>query len=632
MILTEATKSVLTRFFIASSIALIVAIYYFSERRPFEYQGYDKNVNLLQRYNAELNEAVVKTRFGILENYDPVDNALIGLHSVIDSFDAELAAAPNEKIKLKLDSLKTSIKLKEELTFNFKLINPVLINAINQFSIILAKLIESQTSSSAAESALSHDINFQITQDLRNEIIQKMNDLLRRTLIYVNMPDDKTNRTLLAMVSDLKSLSRDVQANIKKYPDLDFDFEKLALSLDYASKILELQPLISLIDENLFEVPVISNLNSLNDAFAYIAQSHLKKSSTYRIILYVLVLSLLIILWWAFSQLRGIVRVLNIEIKRKHKIEKELEEINRQLEHRVAERTREISVKNIDLNRALAELKETQEQLIIQEKMASVGMLITGIAHEIKNPLNFVNNFADISVEMLGELNEVLESSKDKIETKNLSNIEELISELKTNCIKIKEHGERADTIVKTMLMHSQEAGVQKEMIDVRNLMNNNIQIALESFMSNHGKFEPTINKHYDPDLKSILAAPQAMSRVFIYLLDNAFYAMLERQKLQQPGYLPVLDVFISQTNLNIIIRIRDNGTGISKKTIDRVFEPFYTTKPTGKGNTGLGLSICYDTIVKQHKGELRVQSEEGEYTEFSINLPLDPKAAHATN
>jgi two-component system, NtrC family, sensor kinase len=632
MILSEATKSVLTRFFIASSIALIVAIYYFSERRSFEYQGYDKNVNLLQRYNAELNEAVVKTRFSILENYDPVDNALNGLHSVIDSFDAELASAPNEKIKLKLDALKTSVKLKEDLTFNFKLINPILINAINQFSTILAKLIESQTSSGAAESALSQDINFQITQDVRNEILQKMNDLLRRTLIYVNMPDEKTNKTLLGMVSDLKSLSQDIQTNITKYPALDFDFNKLALSLDYASKILDLQPQISQIDENLFEVPVISNLNSLNEAFAYMAQSHIKKSSTYRIILYVLVLFLLIVLWWAFSQLRGIVRVLNIEIKRKHKIEKELEEINRQLEHRVAERTREISVKNIDLNRALAELKDTQDQLIIQEKMASVGMLITGIAHEIKNPLNFVNNFADISVEMLGELNEELESSKDKIESKNLTSIEEIISELKTNCIKIKQHGERADTIVKTMLMHSQEAGVQKEKVDLRSLMNNNIHIALESFMSNNQKFEPTINKHYDPDLKSILAAPQSMSRVFIYLLDNAFYAMLEKQKLGQPGYLPVLDVFISQTDLNLIIRIRDNGTGISKKTIDRVFEPFYTTKPTGKGNTGLGLSICYDTIVKQHKGELRVQSEEGEFTEFSINLPLDPKTAHGTN
>lgn len=632
MILSEATKSVLTRFFIASSIALIVAIYYFSERRPFEYQGYDKNVNLLQRYNAELNEAVVKTRFGILENYDPVDNALIGLHSVIESFDAELASAPNEKIKLKLDALRTSVKLKEDLTFNFKLINPVLINAINQFSSILAKLIESQTSSGAAEAALSHDINFQITQDVRNEILQRMNDLLRRTLIYVNMPDDKTNKILLGMVNDLKSLSQDIQTNIKKYPDLDFDFNKLALSLEYATKILDLQPQISQIDENLFEVPVISNLNSLNEAFAYIAQSHLKKSSTYRIILYVLVLFLLIVLWWAFSQLRGIVHVLNIEIKRKHKIEKELEEINRQLEHRVAERTREISVKNIDLNRALAELKDTQDQLIIQEKMASVGMLITGIAHEIKNPLNFVNNFADISVEMLSELNAELESSKDKIESKNLTSIEEIISELKTNCIKIKEHGERADTIVKTMLMHSQEAGVQKEKVDLRTLMNNNIHIALESFAANHQKFEPTINKHFDPDLKSILAAPQSMSRVFIYLLDNAFYAMLERQKLEQPGYLPVLDVFISQTDLNLIIRIRDNGTGISKKTIDRVFEPFYTTKPTGKGNTGLGLSICYDTIVKQHKGELRVQSEEGEFTEFSITLPLDPKAAHGTH
>lgn len=626
MRLSETTKTILTRFFIALTIAVIIGIYYFSERRPFEYAGYDKNVNLLQRYNAELNEAVVKTRFSILENYDPIDNALLGLQSIVDEFNAAVRASPNEKIRTKLYALDKSVKLKEDLTYTFKRINPILINAINQFSTLMAQLIESQTSSSAAEAALSHDINFQITQDVRNDLIQKMNDLLRRTLIYVNMPDEKTHSQLLSMVTELEKLATDTEKNIQKFPSLDFDFKKLQLSLVYSKKILELQPQISLIDEKLFEVPVIANLNNLNEAFYTLATNHQKKSSTYRIILYVLVLFLLIVLRWAFNKLRGMVVALNIEIQRKNKAEKELEEINRQLEQRVAERTRELSSKNKDLNQALSDLKDTQEQLIIQEKMASVGMLTTGIAHEIKNPLNFVNNFSDISVELLNELNDELQSSKDKIDQNALSSIEDLITDLKTNCEKIKEHGERADNIVKTMLMHSQEAGVQKEVFDVRNLMNDNIQIALESFKGIHEKFDVTINKNYASQLENVLAAPQAIGRVFIYVLDNAFYAMRERQKQSVEGYQPTLDISIQQVDSNVVIKVRDNGTGIPKKTIDKVFEPFYTTKPTGKGNTGLGLSICYDTVVKQHKGELRVQSEEGVYTEFTISLPVNPR------
>lgn len=626
MIISESKRTLLTRFFIASTLAIIVGIYYFSERKPFEYQGYDKNVNLLQRYNAELNEAIVKTRFGILENYDPIDSALNGLQSVLNSFNQELKQSPNATLQNKLTALQDTLKLKEELTYKFKRLNPVLLNAINQFSTILAELIESQSSTAAAEAALSQDINFQITQDIRNEIIQKMNDLLRRTLTYINMPDASVHQQLLAFINEIEKLATETQANISKYPDLDIDFKKLSLSLVYAKKILELQPQISDIDQRLFEVPVVGNLNALNNAYVSIAQQHQKRAATYRIILYVLIVFLIIVLRWAFIQLRGMVNQLNSEIQQKIKAEKELEEINRQLEQRVAERTRELTVKNNDLNQAMADLKEAQEQLIIQEKMASVGMLTTGIAHEIKNPLNFVNNFSDISIDLVTDLDKELQSSKDKIDKEALDNIEDIISDLKTNCSKIKEHGVRADNIVKTMLLHSQESGVQKEMIDVRMLMNENIQIALESFKAGHDHFELIINKHFDPQLDNLLAAPQAIGRVFIYILDNAFYAMREKQKTAQQDYQPTLDITLQQLGSILSIKIKDNGIGIPKKSLDKVFQPFFTTKPTGKGNTGLGLSICYDTVVKQHKGELRVQSEENVYTEFTINLPIGTK------
>ena len=303
-----------------------------------------------------------------------------------------------------------------------------------------------------------------------------------------------------------------------------------------------------------------------------------------------------------------------------------LAEINRQLEQRVADRTKELTVKNADLNEALADLKEAQDQLIMQEKMASVGMLTTGIAHEIKNPLNFVNNFSDLSIELVGELQEELTANKDKLIKDAFSMIEDILNDLKTNSAKIKEHGTRADNIVKNMLMHSQESGVQKEMIDVKALLEENYQIALESFRSTQGKFEVELQKQFPDKPVNILAVPQAIGRVFIYLIDNALYAMREKKLVSPPEYQPTLTLSMEQVNENIVMKIKDNGTGIPKKNIDKVFEPFFTTKPTGKGNTGLGLSICYDTVVKQHKGELRVTSEEGSFTEFTVVLPINAR------
>lgn len=618
-------KRFLVRAFVTLTITIIVAVYYFSERTSFSYQGYDKNVNLLQRYNAELNEAIVKTRFGIIENYDSINSALSALAGVLNEFEIGLQRFPNDKLKNKLLSLEKSVELKAKITYNFTRINPVLINAINQFSRILTSLIGSESIS------LNED-NPQV-KGIRTSIIEKTNILLQKMLIYINLPRKEAHDELLILVNDIGSLVAQIQDQVNSGNNVKLkeNLANLNISLMYAKKILDLQPQASMIDEKLFEVPIIANLNELNNTFSSIAETHLKRSSAYRIILYLMVFFLLIVVRWAFLRLQGTLSTLHVEIERKNRAEEELEEINRQLEQRVSDRTKELSLKNEDLNKVLANLKETQDQLIIQEKMASVGMLTTGIAHEIKNPLNFVNNFSDISIDLLDELKNEILPQKSKLDESSANTIEEILGTLKTNVSKIKEHGERADNIVKTMLLHSREASTQKEMVDIRVLMDDTIRIGLEAFKAAHENFDLVVEKHYQEKFENALVAPQAIGRVFIYILDNSFYALEEKMKKSAPGYQPMLDITIAQKDNFITIKVRDNGPGIPKKVLDKVFQPFFTTKPTGKGNTGLGLSICYDTIVKQHKGELKVVSEEGAFTEFIITIPMlkeDPAEA----
>jgi len=608
MVLTEKTKNFLIRLSIAAIVLIIAGIYYLSELRPFPYEGYEKDINQLQRFDAELNEAIVLTRFGLLTNYDPIVQALNGAQQMVSDFKTTIAKHPNRSIEEKINKLEATVKKKAELTQKFERINPVLINAIYSFSKILSQIIESESNTQLVESCLE--------QDYRTQQLDKINNLFRGTLIYVSQSTEGKPKELRALVDEIRKAPQ-------KLPKLD-------LALVYADKILELQPQMSEIDEALFQVPIVSNLNDLNQAYKTEFEAFLDQGDAFRIILYVLVFILLVVLRWTFARLQNTVVELHIEVERKIKAEKELEETNRQLENRVAERTHELTVKNNDLNQALGDLKDAQDQLIMQEKMASVGMLTTGIAHEIKNPLNFVNNFSEISIELVSELNQELESNKSKLGEETVSYIEEILNDLKTNCSKIKEHGVRADNIVKNMLLHSQEAGVEKEMVDLKNLMNDNIQIALESFRSTHGKFDIKLDKEYAPNLEKVLAAPQAIGRVLIYIIDNSLYALHEKQLLSPPDYQPTLTVTMEQQAQSVVIKVKDNGVGIPKKFLDKVFEPFFTTKPTGKGNTGLGLSICYDTVVKQHKGELRVTSEEGMFTEFTIVLPVNMRTSQS--
>lgn len=602
MNLTERSKINITRAIIAGIVIVIVAIYYYSEIRPFSYRNYENNLNQLQRYDAELNEAVVQVRFGIKKYYNPIDKALNGVQDTLQTLKDELSKTPNQAIQQDLIKLEAAINNKENITLRFKRLNPVLINAIHQFSVVMAEIIETQASTQVVESS---NIQEQYTQLFNAQFMDKLNNLFRGILVYINQRNEDRQKYLVSLVQDITVSMQEMKTNPKKYATLDVDPDRLAQGLAYASKILEVQPEISRIDETFFEVPIVPTLSTLATAYKHAFDNYRKASYTYRIVLYFLVFGLLLIVRWAFRRLA---------------------EINRQLEQRVADRTRELTVKNADLNEALADLKEAQDQLIMQEKMASVGMLTTGIAHEIKNPLNFVNNFSDLSIELVGELNEELAANQDKLDKKAVDYIQDILGDLKTNCAKIKEHGTRADNIVKNMLMHSQESGVQKEMLDVRPLLDENYQIALESFRSTQGKFDVNLEKQFPENPVNVLAVPQAIGRVFIYLIDNALYALRERKQSATPDYQPTLMLSIEQLTETVVIKIKDNGTGIPKKSLDKVFEPFFTTKPTGKGNTGLGLSICYDTVVKQHKGELRVTSEEGSFTEFTVVLPINAR------
>jgi len=596
-----------TRFFIGINVLVIVAIYYLSEIRPFPYESFESRINQLERYDAELDGAIVQTRFGIITNYDPIVEAINGSEKVLDKFEAKIVEYPNDKIHKQLITLRNRFDQKQELTEEFKRYNPILLNAISHFSVIMATIIESEAHVELIESCFDQVYQYQL--------IDKVNTLFRGILVYTNFPSETKRTELLNLVSEI---SNEIESESQTLPKLD-------LGLVYASKILNLQPKLTKISQDLLDIPILATLGELDHIFTNTFDNYLTTSNRYRIVLYILVFLLLIILRSAFARLTSTVTMLHVEVQRKIRAEKELEQINRQLEQRVADRTKELTSKNKDLNKALLDLEEAQEQLIIQEKMASVGMLTTGVAHEIKNPLNFINNFSDISVDLVEELNEELETLRGKVDEEELNFIKDITGDLKVNCQKVKEHGDRADNIVKNMLVHSQESSTTKEMVDIRTVMDSSIRAALDKYAIDNKNQEVLFNKEYDVDLQKVLCAPQAIARVILYLLDNAIYSILEKQKeKEQTDYQPTVTITLANMQDKIYIKVHDNGLGIAQSKLDKVFEPFFTSKPTGMGNTGLGLSICYDIVVKQHKGELKVHSEESLFAEFIIILPAN--------
>ncbi|MGH7072696.1 MAG: GAF domain-containing protein [Stellaceae bacterium] len=272
--------------------------------------------------------------------------------------------------------------------------------------------------------------------------------------------------------------------------------------------------------------------------------------------------------------------------------------------------------------RALKELKLTQANLIQAEKMASLGQLTAGIAHEIKNPLNFVNNFASLSNELLGELKEAAAPAFATLNDEKRAEIDETIEMLTGNLEKIQEHGRRADGIVKSMLAHSRGGSGERREVDVNALVEESLNLAYHGARAQDQNFNITLERDYDKALAPIELVPQDLTRVFLNLCGNGFYAANKRRRDNGAAeFRPVLKVATKELGHAIEVRIRDNGTGIPPEIREKLFQPFFTTKPTGEG-TGLGLSISYDIVTQQHGGTIAVESEVGNFTEFTIRLP----------
>jgi signal transduction histidine kinase len=299
----------------------------------------------------------------------------------------------------------------------------------------------------------------------------------------------------------------------------------------------------------------------------------------------------------------------------------ELEEYSKTLEEKVETRTLELKEKNTALENTLAQLKQTQSQLIVQEKLASLGALTAGIAHEIKNPLNFVNNFAALTVDLAEELKTEVLQHHDKFDEKVSGNITEILGDIQLNATKIAEHGKRADGIIKGMLEHSRGDAGEMQATDVNKMVEDFVNLAYHGMRAQDPTFNIRIEKNLAPNLAPVKINPQAISRVIINICNNGFYATREKQKKNGAGYDPTVSLATADLGEKIEIRIRDNGTGIPAHVRDKIFNPFFSTKPTGTG-TGLGLSISYEIITQMHKGELKVETEEGQYTEFIMRLP----------
>ena len=298
-----------------------------------------------------------------------------------------------------------------------------------------------------------------------------------------------------------------------------------------------------------------------------------------------------------------------------------LEETIEELE----QKRKAIEETNATLHQSLQELKAAQAQLIQSEKMASLGELTAGIAHEIQNPLNFVNNFSEVSTELVDEMN-------DEIDKGNLEDAKQIAQDLKQNLEKINHHGKRAGDIVKAMLQHSRTGSATKESTDINKLADEYLRLAYHGLRAKDKSFNAAMKTDYDESVGNINIIPQDIGRVILNLITNAFYAVNEKTLSAVASlptgqatptavkYEPTVSISTKKINEKIEIKVTDNGNGIPQKILDKIFQPFFTTKPTGQG-TGLGLSLAYD-IVKAHGGALKVETKQGEGSEFSIQLP----------
>jgi two-component system NtrC family sensor kinase len=296
-----------------------------------------------------------------------------------------------------------------------------------------------------------------------------------------------------------------------------------------------------------------------------------------------------------------------------------LQESYSDLEQKVEQRTAELRERTTQLTQSLDDLRTAQDRLVQTEKLASLGQLTAGIAHEIKNPLNFVNNFSALSGELIDELGEVLSSTS--LDNKTREEIDELTHMLKGNLEKVVQHGKRADSIVKNMLLHSREGSGEYRPADINAIVEESLNLAYHGARAEKPGFNITLQRSLDPAAGMIDAYPQEITRVFLNLISNGFYAATKRKEAEDSSFEPLLSAATKDLGSKVEVRIRDNGAGIPEHVKERMFNPFFTTKPAGEG-TGLGLSMSHDIVVKQHGGTIDVMTEQGVFTEFVITLP----------
>jgi len=295
----------------------------------------------------------------------------------------------------------------------------------------------------------------------------------------------------------------------------------------------------------------------------------------------------------------------------------QLREQNQLLEQRVMERTAELSEQKEALQNTLKELKSSQSQLIQKEKMASLGELTAGVAHEIQNPLNFVLNFGEINTELLDEIKERIANGQLSVEFRD--GIQPLMNDFTDNLNKILQHGKRADGIVKNMLQHSRKHEGIMELTDLNELVEEYQKLAYYGYRAKNKSFHCRVQTSYDNNIGRINLIPQDIGQLLVNLLNNSFFSLNEKRKMELPAYEPTIDIITQKKGDKALIKVRDNGVGISPKIIDKIFQPFFTTKPTGEA-TGLGLSLSYD-MIKAHQGEIKATSKEGDYAELVIEL-----------
>jgi signal transduction histidine kinase len=311
----------------------------------------------------------------------------------------------------------------------------------------------------------------------------------------------------------------------------------------------------------------------------------------------------------------GIIGILVREQRRRLQQEREkhllLEQQNELLEQQVQQRT-------ADLQQSLHHLQTTQRQLIQSEKLASLGELTAGVAHEIQNPLNFVMNFSEVSVELVQELKEEV---LHQLSAATVAPAAELLQNLEENLQRITQHGQRAGGIVQGMLLHARTSASERQPTNLNALTDQFLRLAYQGMRAKDKTFNVAIETHFAPGMGLVSVAPQDIGRVLLNLFNNALYALRKRLQKHEPGYQPLLRVTTECRNGQVELRVRDNGPGIAATVLDKIFQPFFTTKPTGEGS-GLGLSISYDIVTQGHGGQLLCQTQEGHYTEFIVRLP----------